>query len=167
MPVIADWSRSTIVNGVVSAYSSLQIPNLDFQTNVTSLIKDFSFRGLNNFGGGSLLQCIFLTAIMIYMIDRKFIRATIWSLLAGLLSFFGLIHASEVGVLYRDTDDGWRFAVAYAMLGFIFILFEFAQRRGWVIAPETEPDDLSSEEWAEWNKANITAPSLVENTTTV
>ncbi|CAF2093534.1 unnamed protein product [Rotaria magnacalcarata] len=163
MPVIADWSRTTIMNGVTSAYSRLQIANLDFQTNVTSLITDFSFRGLNNFAGGSLLQCIFISAIMIYMIDRKFVRATIWSLLASLLSFFGLIHASEVGLLYRETDDGWRFAVAYAMLAFTFILFELAQRQGWVQEPEVEPDDLSSKEWAEWNKIKLSAQTVVDN----
>lgn len=143
MPVIADWVRSSIINGVSSAYSNFTILNVDFAQNVTSPITDFSYPGLANFAGGSLLQCIFLTATTMYMIDRKFIRALIWSLLAGLLSFFGLIHASTVGVLYRLTDDGWQFTVAYAMLAFVFLLFEIVQRRGWVQGPETEPDDLS------------------------
>jgi AGZA family xanthine/uracil permease-like MFS transporter len=165
MPVIADWARSTIINGVSSAYSSFTIPNVDFIQNITSHITDFSYRGLNNFAGGSLLQCIFITAIMMYMIDRKFIRALIWSLLASLLSFFGLIHSSTVGILYRTTDDGWQFTVAYVMLAFVFILFEIAQRRGWVQEPETEPDDLSSEEWAAWNKNKISVQTCVDNTT--
>jgi AGZA family xanthine/uracil permease-like MFS transporter len=165
MPAIADWARSTIINGVSSAYSSFLIPNVDFIQNVTSHITDFSFHGLDNFSGGSLLQCIFLTAIMIYMIDRKFIRAIIWSLLAGVLSFFGLIHASTVGVLYRATDDGWQFTVGYTMIAFVFMLFEIAQRRGWIQEPETEPDDLSSEEWAEWNKNKISIQTQVDNTT--
>ncbi|CAF4038707.1 unnamed protein product [Rotaria sordida] len=164
MPAIADWSRATIINGVSSAYSSFTIPNISFTENITSHITEFSYSGLNNFAGGSLLQCIFLTVIMIYMIDRKFIRAAIWSLLAGLLSFFGLIHASNVGILYRATDDGWRFTVAYAMLAFVFILFEIAQRRGWVQEPETEPDDLSSEEWTEWNQKRIAAQTCIKIT---
>jgi AGZA family xanthine/uracil permease-like MFS transporter len=163
MPVIADWARSTIINGVSTAYSNFT--NVDFTLNVTSRITDFSYRGLANFAGGSLLQCIFITAIMMYMIDRKFIRATIWSLLAGVLSFFGLIHASTLGILYRTTDDGWQFTVAYAMLACLFILFEIAQRRGWVQEPESEPDDLSSEEWAEWNKNRIEIQTCVDNTT--
>jgi len=165
MPVIADWARSSIINGVVSAYTNFTIPNVDFTQNVTSHILDFSYRGLNNFAGGSLLQCIFLTAIMMYMIDRKFIRAAVWSLLAGLLSFFGLIHASTVGILYRAIDEGWQFTVAYVMLAFVFILFEIAQRRGWIQEPETEPDDLSSEEWIEWNKKKMSAQSYVDSTT--
>lgn len=165
MPVIADWARGSILNGVVSAYSSLQIPNLVFADNVTSRITDFSYIGLNNFAGGSLLQCIFLTAIMMYMIDRKFLRALFWSLLAGLLSFFGLIHSSVVGVLYRKNDDGWRFTVAYVMLGIVFIIFELVQRQGWIQAPETEPDDLSSEEWAEWNRQKLADQTPVYTTT--
>ena len=156
MPVIADWARSTIISGVSNAYNSLNISNVDFARDVTPKITDFSYRGLTNFAGGSLLQCIFITAILMYIIDRKFLRAMIWSLLAGLLSFFGLIHATSVGVLYRDADDGWRFAIAYAMLAVLFILFEIAQRLGWVQGPETEPDDLSSEEWAEWNARKTT-----------
>jgi AGZA family xanthine/uracil permease-like MFS transporter len=165
MPAIADWARSTIINGVSSAYSSLTKPNVDFTQNVTFLITDFSYHGLSNFAGGSLLQCIFITAIMMYMIDRRFLRALIWSLLASLLSFFGLIHATTVGILYRTTDDGWRFTVAYVMLAFVFLLFEIAQRRGWVQGPETEPDDLSSEEWAEWNKHKIAVQTDIDNTT--
>jgi AGZA family xanthine/uracil permease-like MFS transporter len=164
MPVIADWARGSIISGVTGAYSNLTIPGVTFTEDVIPRITDFSYQGLSNFAGGSLLQCIFITAIMMYMIDRKFIRALIWSLLAGLLSFFGLIHASTVGVLYREKDDGWRFTVAYAMLAFIFLLFEIAQRQGWVQGPEVEPDDLSSEEWTEWNRNKITTQTLPDNT---
>ena len=165
MPTIADWARSSIINGVSSAYSGFTIPNVDFIQNVSSQITDFSFHGLNNLAGGSLLQCIFITAIMMYMIDRKFLRAIFWSLSAGLLSFFGLIHASNVGVLYRSTDDGWQFTVGYVMIAFVFLLFEIAQRRGWVEGSESEPDDLSSEEWKEWSKNKIFAQAAVNDTT--
>ena len=165
MPVIADWTRSSIINGVVTAYSTFTLPNVNFDQNITAHITDFSYSGLNNFAGGSLLQCIFLTAIMIYMIDRKFVRALVWSLLAGLLSFFGLIHSSTVGLLYRQTDDGWRFSVAYTMLAVIFLMFEIAQRQGWIEKPETEPEDISSEEWAEWKRHKLTAENLIDRTT--
>ena len=152
MPVIADWARGTLISGVSTAYSQFLVPNVDFATNVTEQIKGFSYEGLSNFAGGSLLQCIFITAIVMYMIDRKFLRAIVWSLLAGVLSFFGLIHSNTVGVLYRADDVGWKFTIAYAMLAVLFTVFEVAQRYGWVQAAETEPDDLSSQEWAEWNR---------------
>ncbi|CAF0861335.1 unnamed protein product [Adineta ricciae] len=165
MPVIADWVRATIISGVSSAYSNFTIPDVQFVPNITSRITDFSYRGLENFAGGSLLQCIFLTAILMYIIDRKFVRAMIWSLLASLLSFFGLIHSSTVGVLYQTRDDGWQFTVAYCMLAVIFVLFEVAQRKGWVREPENEPDDLSSDEWKEWNKKRTLIRMSIDHVT--
>jgi hypothetical protein len=152
MSIIADWAQGTIVNGVSNAYSNFTLPNVQFSPNVSSAITSFSYRGLTNFAGGSLLQSIFITAIMMYMIDRKFLRATVWSLLAGFLSFFGLINANSVGVLVKKREDGWRFAVAYAMLAVFFLLLEVAQRKHWIKGQETEPDDLSSIEWAEWKR---------------
>ena len=152
MSIVADWAQGTIVNGVSNAYANFTLPNVQFSTNVTSAITGFSYRGLSNFAGGSLLQSVFTTAIMMYMIDRKFLRAIVWSLLAGFLSFFGLINANSVGVLVKNTDDGWRFAVAYMMLAVFFLLLEVAQRKYWIKGQETEPDDLSSMEWAEWKR---------------
>lgn len=156
MSVVADWANSTIVNGVVATYSSYTIPNTNFATNISSTINSFSYRGLVNFAGGSQLQCIFLTAIMIYMIDRKFLHALVWSLLGGIFALFGLIHASDVGILIKKTDHGWRFTVAYSLLALVFLLMEFAQRKKWIEPPETEPDDLSSPEWAEWKRLQQT-----------
>ncbi len=162
MPIIADWAKGTIISGVADAYTNFVVNNTEFNQNITAHISGFSYRGLLNFSGGSLLQCIFLTAIFMYMIDRKFIRATVWCLLAAFFAFFGLINAPGVGVLIKQTDDGWKFTTAYAMLAVFFIGFHFAQQRRWVKQPETEPDDLSSFEWAEWNRERL----LEENNTT-
>jgi len=146
MPVVAEWAQNTIVTGVSAAYSNFTIANVRFSPNVTSVISTFSYRGLVNFSGGSLLQCIFVTAILMYTIDRKFIRAATWSILAGLLALFGIIHASSVGVLIKDTDDGWKFTVAYTMMAVIFGIFHLAQRKNWIKAAATEPDELQSSE---------------------
>lgn len=162
MSIIADWAQGTIINGVSTAYSSFTVANTQFSPNVTSAISSFSYRGLLNFAGGSQLQCIFITAIMIYMIDRKFIHAAVWSLLAGVSAFFGLINANAVGVLVKKTDDGWRFTVSYMMMAVLFGMLEFAQRKRWVKEPETEPDDLSSIEWAEWKRQQkLEEPSTI------
>ena len=128
MPIVADWAKGTIISGVSGAYSGFTLNGTDFNQNVTAYIKGFSYSGLLNFSGGSLLQCIFLTAIFMYMIDRKFIRAGIWSCLAALFALFGLINAPGVGVLVKKTDDGWKFTVAYVMLAVLFVCFHFAQK---------------------------------------
>ena len=155
MPVVADWAKGTIISGVSDAYTHFLVNHTEFGRNVSSHINGFSYRGLLNFSGGSLLQCIFLTAIFMYMIDRKFVRAAVWSLLAAIFAFFGLINAPGVGLLIHKDDDGWKFTVGYAMLATLFGLFEIGQRQGWVKQPETEPDDLSSIEWAEWNRQRV------------
>jgi AGZA family xanthine/uracil permease-like MFS transporter len=155
MPIVADWAKGTIISGVSDGYTNFAINNTKFDPNITTHISGFSYRGLLNFSGGSLLQCIFLTAIFMYMIDRKFIRAAIWSLLAAFFAFFGLINAPGVGVLVKKDDDGWKFTVAYIMLAVFFLGFQFAQKRHWVKQPETEPDDLSTLEWAEWNRQRL------------
>jgi AGZA family xanthine/uracil permease-like MFS transporter len=152
MSLVASWAQGTIASGVADAYSNFTLPNVQFSPNVSSAITGFSYRGLVNFAGGALLQSVFLAAILMFTIDRKFLKATIWSLLAGSLSFFGLINANTVGVLVKKTDDGWRFAVAYAMLAVFFSVLEVVQRKHWIKGQETEPDDLSSIEWAEWKR---------------
>lgn len=162
MSIVANWAQGTIMNGVSDAYTNFTIPNVQFSPNVTSAISAFPYRGLVNFAGGALLQCVFLTAILMYIIDRKFLRATIWSLLAGFFSFFGLINSNSVGVLIKKDDDGWRFTVAYGMFAVLFLLLEVAQRRHWVKEQEREPDDLSSFEWAEWKREQQLQESLIE-----
>jgi hypothetical protein len=155
MPIVADWAKGTIINGVSDAYKKFVVNHTEFNQNITAHINGFSYRGLLNFSGGSLLQCIFLTAIFMYMIDRKFMRAAAWSLIAAFFAFFGLINAPGVGILIKKTDDGWKFTVAYVMLAAFFGFFQFAQQQRWVKQPETEPDDLSTIEWAEWNRLRL------------
>lgn len=162
MALVASWAQGTIMTGVSEAYSNFTLPNVQFSPNVTSAITAFSYRGLVNFAGGALLQCVFITAILMYIIDRKFVRAAVWSLLAGFFSFFGLINANSVGVLIKKDDDGWRFTVAYGMSIILFLGLELAQRRGWVKGPEKEPDDLSSPEWEEWKQGQLLEKSMNE-----
>lgn len=155
MSIVADWAHGTIINGIAAAYSSFTVPNVQFSNNVTSSIQSFSYHGLINFGGGSQLQCIFITAIMMYMIDRKFVRAAFWSALAAIFALFGLINSIKVGILLNKNDSGWRFSVGYLSMSALFLLLKIGQNKKWVKAPETEPDDLSSIEWAEWKRQQL------------
>jgi AGZA family xanthine/uracil permease-like MFS transporter len=162
MSIVADWAQGTIINGVIVAYSTFTISNVQFSPNVTSAISSFSYRGLVNFAGGSQLQCIFITAIMMYMIDRKFLHAAVWSFLAGIFAFFGLINSSTVGILVKSNDDGWRFTIGYMLMVVLFGLLEFAQRKKWIKEQEKEPDDLSSVEWSEWKRQQkLEEPSII------
>ncbi len=61
---------------------------------------------------------------------------------------------SSCRFLFIFRFDGWRFTVAYGMLAVLFLGLEVAQRKHWIKEQETEPDDLSSLEWAEWKRIN-------------
>jgi len=163
MSIVANWAQGTIMSGVSEAYSNFTLPNVDFSSNVSSAISGFSYHGLVNFAGGALLQCIFITAILMYIIDRKFLRAAAWSFFAGFFSFFGLINANTVGILIKKTDDGWRFTVAYGMLIVLFLVLEVGQRYHWIKGQEKEPDDLSSIEWAEWKREQALEESRTDD----
>ncbi|CAF1172214.1 unnamed protein product, partial [Didymodactylos carnosus] len=162
LPVVAEWGQGTIVSGISSAYQS--VANQSFTNEIKAGITGYDYNGLVNFGGGALLQCIFLTVIMMYMIDRKWLSAVLWCVLAAVFAFFGLINSSAVGVLYREKEDtGWKFTTAFGMLAVLFLLFEFLQRKAWMEKPESEPDDLSSPEWTEWKKLQEQQNATVVN----
>jgi hypothetical protein len=148
MPIITDWAKGTIISDVTDAYTNFVPNRTDFNQNVSAHITNFSYRGLVNFSGGSLLQCIFVTAVFMYMIDRKFLRAITWSLLAAVFALFGLIDAPGVEVFTHTNDDGWKFSVGYTMITVLFACFEIGQRRQWIKQAETEPDDLSANEFS-------------------
>jgi AGZA family xanthine/uracil permease-like MFS transporter len=168
MSIVANWVQGTIISGVSDAYANFTLPNVQFSPNVSSAISGFSYHGLVNFAGGALLQCVFLTAILMYIIDRKFLKAAVWSVLAGLFSLFGLINANSVGLLIKKTDDGWRFTVAYGMLVVLFLVLEVVQRKHWIKGQEEEPDDLSSLEWAKWKKKQALEELMInENRQTI
>ncbi|CAM4762735.1 unnamed protein product [Rotaria magnacalcarata] len=89
-------------------------------------------------------KALFNTDILMYIIDRKFLSDTVWSVLADFFSLFGLINASNVGILLNTKDDDWRFCVVYTMLAILLLLLGIVQRKQWIKGPETESDDLSS-----------------------
>ena len=79
-----------------------------------------------------------------YVIDRKFVRAITWSLIAPTFSPFSLIDASTVGLLIHENDDGWKFTVAYNMMAVFSLCLEFGQRRKWIKEANQCPDEEQS-----------------------
>ncbi|MBF0199279.1 MAG: hypothetical protein HQL32_16310 [Planctomycetes bacterium] len=64
------------------------------------------------------------SAITVYLIERKFLIASIWCFLASFLSVLGLMH----GFVLNGNDavlklgPAWPWAQAYALLGLVFLL---------------------------------------------
>ena len=61
---------------------------------------ELAIYGLLALGQGALLVSMIWAAALVWMIERRFLRAAMWMLAAAIFSFFGLIHA------YRLTAQG-------------------------------------------------------------
>jgi len=93
--------------------------------------------GVINLGaGGGIMASLIITQIICDLTDCRFDRAALYSLIACVFSEFGIMHGNnpvginggsvglgELAVSYSDgatyesgLNEGWRFAVAYAML---------------------------------------------------
>lgn len=102
-------------------------------------------RGLFAMGQGYLLTSIYLTSMLIFTIDLKFGRASVWALIAAASSAIGLIHSESLflpwvgppapaaadGFYNKDQFDlHWHFTGAYIMLSLLFALCKVLQQMG-------------------------------------
>lgn len=74
--------------------------------------------GLTALSQGFMLTCMVWAGASAYIIDRKLLHASIFFAVGAALSFFGFMHAGELGPagaeLQLGVGVGWRFAVGYA-----------------------------------------------------
>lgn len=56
------------------------------------------YDGMRNLGAGAILVGMVLAAILAYIIDRRWWWAAGWSIFGASMSFFGFMHASELGL---------------------------------------------------------------------
>ncbi len=89
-------------------------------------------RGIIALSQGSLLVSMIFAAVMVFLIEKKFLKAAQWTLTAAIFSFIGLIHA------YRLTDTGvqdgfgvtWspRFGLLYLVVAGLLFLLHFQKK---------------------------------------
>jgi AGZA family xanthine/uracil permease-like MFS transporter len=93
-PNIAAWGQNQVDTALNVAGLTLT-PALQANLSQASAIV---YHGMARFGGGAVLAGLMLGAIAVFIIDREFRNATIYSLVAAVLAFFGLIHGTEIGI---------------------------------------------------------------------
>ncbi|MGH7738691.1 MAG: NCS2 family permease, partial [bacterium] len=94
-----------------------------------------SIQGIIYLNQGFLLTSMIFAAVLIFMIDKKFLQASQWLFAASGLSLLGLIHAYHLTV-----DQGLenkfglvaapQFAVVYAMVGGLLLMFHYRSKLG-------------------------------------
>lgn len=87
---------------------------------------DLAAHGVFALEQGFLLTSMVWAAITVEIIERRFLRASLWALGASALSLVGLIHS--YGFTLADTvqrlsfGHAWQFALGYALLAGLFAL---------------------------------------------
>ena len=61
--------------------------------------------GLAAMSYGALLVAIIWTSMAIYLIDRRFVQATLWAIVACILAGLGLIHQSEADLTFKKLGE--------------------------------------------------------------
>jgi AGZA family xanthine/uracil permease-like MFS transporter len=103
------------------------------------------YQGMTVFGAGAVLAGLVLGAIAVFIIDREYTRAIVYSLFGALLAFVGLIH-DPAGLIYNTTTGAFR-APTLVWVGYLFmagVVWVVAWREGRATAADfraavTEP----------------------------
>ena len=111
LPQIAEWGKTQIDNALGVAGTSAEALGTAKLAQVGVL-----YDGLATLGGGATLAGIMLGAITVFIIDREFDKASAFALAGSILTFFGFIHGSAIGIDQTPT-------VAFAYLAVAAILF--------------------------------------------
>ena len=92
MPFIASFVTLQVDNALTAAgISAEEIGYSVLQSN------GVYYEGWNTLGSADILVSMMIITIVIYLIERKFKLAAIYALITAILSFFGFIHAGEIG----------------------------------------------------------------------
>src|SRR5277367_3369812 len=92
IPQIAAWGKSQIDGALHAAGTDASAIALDKFGNNGVL-----YKGLATLGGGATLAGIVLGAVTVFIIDRQLEKAAWFALAGAVFTFFGLIHAEDLG----------------------------------------------------------------------
>jgi AGZA family xanthine/uracil permease-like MFS transporter len=117
LPQIAEWGKTQIDNALGAAGTSAAALGMGKLAQVGVL-----YEGLETLGGGATLAGIILGAITVFIIDREFDKASAFALAGSILTFFGFIHGSAIGI-DRTPDVAFAYLAVAAIL---FVCFKYA-----------------------------------------
>ncbi len=90
-------------------------------------------RGILFLNQGFLLTSMIFAAILVFMIDRKFLKAAQWCFAAAALAFVGVIHGYKLTV-ERGLENKFgfseasKFGIVYAIVGGILLLLHYQEK---------------------------------------
>jgi adenine/guanine/hypoxanthine permease len=123
LPNIAAWAQGQI-DGALGAAGTSAAEVGSGPLSGAGVIYD----GMAIFGGGAVVAGLVLGAIAVFIIDREYSRAIVYSVVGAILAFTGFIHAAQLIVSVQD--GGIVFGTPNAVfLGYLFAAIVF-----WIVA---------------------------------
>lgn len=125
MPSLAAWALLLIETALRKAGTSLYDVAPKFGN-------DLYIYGIISMSQGFMLTCMVLSAMMVFVVEREFLKAAIWTVAAAVLSFFGVIHAyvlTPSGVQNRFGPGAARaYALAYLLAALLLVALHIYNR---------------------------------------
>ncbi len=126
-PALAAWGLLMVEAGLRAAGKSL------YEVGLSSFAQSLAIHGMISLERGFIFSSMILAAIAVFLIERRFFRAALWSLAAASFSAVGIIHAYELtpgGVASRfGFLASPEFTVSYVLLFVLFLAVGWWERR--------------------------------------
>ena len=115
VPSLADWGRTGIDNALGAAGTSAQ--ELGYAALEEAGV---IYQGMEVLGDGAIVVGLILAAIVVFAIDNKLHMSAYYALLGAALSYFGIIHAQELGFGMAVGP-----AIGYVLMAVFFLLMRW------------------------------------------
>lgn len=130
-PAIAAWGATVVQGAFMVTGGSLQEI---LTANRATEVSGFLIHGMLLMERGYIFTCMILAAVTVFLIDRKFYSAAIWSLIAAGFAACGLTHAYQLSgnnldfhFAFAASDEGaLAFRADLIALGYLFFATVFA-----------------------------------------
>ena len=133
LPNLASWGTGLIDNALAAAGTSADKVGEEALASAGLV-----YQGLKILGEGAVLAGMVLGSIVAFIMMRKFVSSAIAAALGAVLSWIGLIHASEVSWAAQPSV-----ALGYAMLAVVLLAFAYRNHSESAVPEEDDPADLA------------------------
>jgi len=118
-PSLAAWGTLMMENGLRAAGSSF------YAIESSQAGAPFALGGMLALNQGFLFTSMILAAMAVCLIEKEFLKAALWALVAAACSFVGIIHAYTVtpeGIMpHLGVGSAWPFASSYVLFSVLFL----------------------------------------------
>ncbi|RCW62473.1 hypothetical protein [Halanaerobium sp. ST460_2HS_T2] len=118
IPWLANWANTLVDNTLSAAGTSAS--ELGYQALAANNIV---YQGMKSLGSGAIITGMILGAIVTFIIENDFKKSAIYAFIAAVLSFFGVIHSSNLGFAVAGQE-----ALAYIIMAVILMLISYNNR---------------------------------------